>query len=100
MSTHALQQRLARLEIQEGLAFSAFLLRLSPADARTWQTGVLETLAARGVISPPPADLWERPQPEKEAFIHMLAERIGGGHGEVRAAIRQAMCAWEQEHPA
>ena len=99
MSTHTLQQRLARLEVQEGLAFSAFLLRLSPAESRTWYTGLFEILAARGIISPLPADLWERPQPEKEAFIHMLAERIGGGHGEVRAVIRQAWHAWELEHP-
>ncbi len=100
MSTHALQQRLARLELQEALAFSAFLLRLSPADARTWYTGLLDTLAARGVIAPAPADLWERPHPEREAFVLLLREHIGRGHLGARAVIRQAWHAWEQEHPA
>ena len=60
MSTRALRQRLARLELQEVLAFSAFLLRLSPTESRTWYTGLFDTLAARGLIAPLAADFWEQ----------------------------------------
>ncbi len=99
MSIRALQQRLTQLEIEENRAFQAFLRRLSRVDRRTWQMGVYEALAARGIIVPPPADLWDRPQPEKNAYLLMLCERIGGGHLGARAIIRQAWHAWEQEHP-
>ncbi len=99
MSTGDMQKRLARLEIAEGQDFQAFQRRLSRADQRTWLVGVFEALAARGIIEPPPADLWERPQPQKHAYLLMLRERIGGGHLGARAVIRQVWRAWEQEHP-
>ena len=59
---------------------------------------MLETLATQGIISPPPADLWERPQAEKDAFIFMLRETIGSGHRGVGSVLRHAWRAWEQEH--
>ena len=99
MSTRALQQRLTRLEVEENQAFQVFLRRLSRVDRRTWQMGVYEALEACGIIEPPPADLWERPQPEKDAYLLMLRERIGGGHPGARSVIRQVWRAWEQEHP-
>ena len=99
MSNRDMQKRLARLEIEEREAFEVFHRRLSPADRRAWQLGVFEALAARGIIEPPPADLWERPQPEKDAYLLMLRERIGGRHREAKAVIHEAWHAWEQEHP-
>jgi hypothetical protein len=94
-----MHKRLARLEIEERQGFAAFLRCLSSADSRTWQIGVLEALAVHGVIPPPPADLWDRPQPEKDAYLLMLRERIGGRPREVEAVLRERWHAWEQEHP-
>ncbi len=93
------EKRLAELEAQESLKFAAFLLRLSSIDMRTWQRQTLETLAALGLIAPVPSDLWERSQPEKDAFLHMLHTSIGSGPASVHSVLMRAWHEWEHyEH--
>ena len=98
MSSRGIQQRVARMEARKREAFAAFQRRLPPADRRPWQVCALEALAAHGMISPPPVDLWERAQPEKDAYLMMLRERLEGRPREAEAVIWEAWHAWEQEH--